>query len=117
MARDNWVYQSGIEVPWAQRVVAVVILAACIFAAVMLGGCGAASTLPSASQISLNLPSNVRNCPVLPKSPGATATSRQTAVYIVRLHSVAKRCGANMKVVDRLYTPYRAKVEKIAKGG
>lgn len=117
MANEFWQYRERSEFRWFDRIARVCFIAMLALLLASLVGCGAASTLPSSSQISLNIPSNVRKCAALPKSPGAGASNRQTARYIVSLYSVAKRCGANMKVVDRLYVPYRAKVEKIAKGG
>jgi hypothetical protein len=82
---------------------------------VLLAGC-AGGSLPSAEQVQLYLPENIRKCPNLPAPPKAQ-TNRATAGYIIRLHTAAKACGANMATVDRIYRQYRTQLQRIAKTG
>lgn len=74
-----------------------------------MGGTGGCDTpLPSMQQITLNLPAEIRNCPNAPVSPGALATKRQIATYLIQLRSVWEVCHGNMADVNRLYEAWQA---------
>jgi hypothetical protein len=72
-------------------------------------GCNT-SQLPSVRQIELNIPTALLQCPNLPKSPGASATRRQTAIYITELYNTAVECKADNTQIRRLYNAYRQEI-------
>ena len=71
---------------------------------------------PTADQVYLNLPEEIRNCPYAPKSPGKKATKKQTAVYIAGLYDAWEQCHGDVQVVNKLYKQYAKEVVK-ANGG
>ena len=93
-----------------------VALFATLFVAAAGDGCDP-MTVPTAAQIEFNLPASVRSCPNLPKSPGATATDRQTAVYVDKLYLAAKVCGRNVKEIDALYRRWQTRVAAVNASG
>jgi hypothetical protein len=78
------------------------------------GGCD--QPLPTTQQIELNLPSEIRHCPYAPKSPGAVASRRQIATYLVKLRDAWSVCHGNVQDIDRLYTAWQQKVAAANKG-
>lgn len=72
------------------------------------GGCD--TPLPTTQQIELNLPQEIRTCPYAPKSPGAGASQRQVANYLIGLRNAWQVCHGNLQDVDRLYNAWQAKV-------
>lgn len=75
------------------------------------GGCD--QPLPTTQQIELNLPQEIRQCPYAPKSPGAGASNRQVATYLIKLRDAWSVCHGNLQDVDRLYRAWEAKVHKL----
>lgn len=76
-------------------------------------GCNDPDYLPSIEQIDFYLPSELRTCKYAPPSPGANATRRQTARYIVKLYDAYKDCKGNNQKIDALYEQYRGKIDKL----
>lgn len=68
-------------------------------------------------QIELNIPASVRHC-VKAKdihNPGKGSSGKDKAVYTAKLYYALEDCGANMESVNRLYTAWKARVEKVNK--
>lgn len=76
-------------------------------------GCNDPDYLPSVEQIDLYIPSELRNCKYAPPSPGAGATRRQTARYIIKLYDAYKDCKGNNQKINALYEQYRYKIDKL----
>lgn len=75
------------------------------------------NSIPTVEQIEFYIPSNMRNCPYAPKSPGRGASKAQRAAYIQGLYYAWKRCYDDNKAIDRLYSQYRVKLREAARGG
>jgi len=75
------------------------------------GGCD--EPLPTVQQINLNLPDQIRHCPYAPKSPGAGASRKQVATYLVGLRDAWSVCHGNLADVDRLYVAWQKKVKSV----
>lgn len=68
-------------------------------------------------QIELNIPASVRTC-VRAKdihNPGRGGSEKAKAAFTVKLYYALEDCGANMDSVNRLYTAWKARVEKANK--
>ena len=68
-----------------------------------------------AKQIELNVPKALRSCPALPRSPGKSASNRQSSEYVVRLYDVARACKGNVASVDAILNKYESRVEALRK--
>jgi len=79
---------------------------AATFAIAQTAGCNQQG-LPTVEQINFYLPSEVRNCPYAPPSPGKNATKKQTARYIIKLYSAWKQCHSDVQTVNKLYVQYK----------
>ena len=77
------------------------------------GGCE--ERFLSAEQVELRLPASFRKCNSAPKSPGAGATRRETARYILALFDAHKECHGDVEAINALYGKYRLALEKAAK--
>jgi hypothetical protein len=88
-----------------------VLFAMAICAPLLLGakdtGSGCSQPLPNAQTVYLNLPKEIRSCPYAPKSPGAKATKKQTAVYIAGLYNAWSVCHGKVEDINRLYKLYQ----------
>lgn len=86
-----------------------------VFAATMLAvttqvpGCTEAD-LPTVAQINLHLPKEIRTCPHAPKSPGAKASKKVVAKYLLELYNAWEQCHGNLKTVDKLYGKWKKTV-------
>lgn len=78
----------------------------------MLAACGADGVMPPIDMVEANVPTALRQCPNMPKSPGSKATNRQTAQYIVKLHRVAQECRRRNAEVDRLLVQYQGQIDQ-----
>ena len=91
-----------------------VIAPLCLFGA-RNSGCATTSDLPTARQVDANVPSSIRRCPAWPRSPGARASRRQTAEYLVRAQAAYQACGGNMQAVDRILRQREAAVNRVSR--
>lgn len=78
------------------------------------GGCGGG--FPTAQQVEFHLPQNIRTCKYAPKSPGAGASKKRVARYIIKLRRSWKHCHGNLAAVNGLYNQYRGTIEFYANG-
>lgn len=78
------------------------------------GGCDE-SALPTVRQVELDIPSNILTCKAWPASPGAKASSRVTAAWIVKAYDAYLSCGGNLAEARALYGKYKAEVKRINK--
>jgi hypothetical protein len=77
----------------------------------LLIGCDANGAMPPIDMVEANIPTALRQCPNMPKSPGSRATNRQTAQYIVKLHRVAQECRRRSSEVDKLLVQYQGQID------
>lgn len=88
------------------------ILAMLICTPLLLGaknsGNGCSQPLPNAQTVYLHLPKSVRDCPHAPKSPGAKASKKDTAIYIAGLYNAWYQCHGNAADIKRLYAKYQS---------
>lgn len=78
--------------------------------ALMLAACTPGMDFPTADMVEANVPTALRTCPGLPKSPGSKASNRATAQYIIKLHRVAVECRHRNSEVDRLLKQYEGEI-------
>lgn len=89
----------------------IVLLAPCLMAA---GGDGCSPTgTPTNQQVDLYLPDSILSCAKKPRSPGANATNRENAEYIVKLYAVAEDCGGNLDTIRPIYKKWKAKTKDL----
>jgi len=90
-----------------KRAIAILMLAPLLLAAKGSPGGGCDQPMPTVQQIDLNLPDEIRRCKAAPKSPGANASRRATAVYIVKLYDAWSECHGDIAEIDRLYKKWK----------
>lgn len=76
----------------------------------MLAACDANGVMPPIEMVEANVPTALRQCPNMPKSPGSKASNKATAQYIVKLHRVAVECRKRNSEVDRLLKQYEGEI-------
>lgn len=97
-----------------KRVILAVLVAPFVMAAD--GDSGCSQPVPTNRQIELNIPDSILNCPTAPKNPGASATKRQTAEYLVKLYAAWEGCGGNLNTAKRIYRKWQAEVARSKRG-
>lgn len=105
----------GVGIGSLKKALAIIMLAPLLMAAKGNPGGGCDQPMPTVTQIDLNLPAEIRQCKMAPKSPGPKATKRQTAVYIVKLYDAWEECHGDLAEANRLYTQWQAASSKFKK--
>lgn len=95
-----------------KKIIVVLLLAPLLLAAKGNPGGGCDKQLPTVTQIEYHLPDAIRYCKYAPKSPGPSATRRQTAIYITKLYDAWEECHGDLKEANRLYSKWKAQVAK-----